>query len=264
MKLKILKASATLSMVIASSTNILADSNVTTEELKDMSDPLAVYTRAGIGVTNRGINLKFGLEYKTDNANDNAMHVLEIKGIGGDVIGWDGDYVRSNSVDSLRYRNLSVNKTNGRGTQIDITYDRHRESGTLSYSLLQGLPKWNGFNFYPLLGVGLSYANNALQDDGSIHSGLSIPGAFAVVGMYGKYTVNDNIWLNYNPFWSTGLVGSDIFMDHGFEGHSSVLTHEATISYKLSPRSNIRYYANWSEYIDFNDGAHRIEYNYQF
>ena len=53
-------------------------------------------------------------------------------------------------------------------------------------------------------------------------------------------------------------------MDHGFEGESSVLTHEATVSYKLTPRSNVRYYGNWSENIDFTDGAHRIEYNYQF
>ena len=53
-------------------------------------------------------------------------------------------------------------------------------------------------------------------------------------------------------------------MGHGFEGYSSVLTHVATVSYKLSPRSNVRYYANCSQYIDFKDGAHSIEYNYQF
>ena len=253
-----------LPLTLLAFTAALMAENNETSELKDMSDPLAVYTRAGIGITNRGINLKFGLEYKTDDVNKNTMHVFEIKGIGGEAIGWDGDYIRSNSVDSLRYRNFAVDKTNGRGTQIDVTYNRHSEAGTLSYSLLQGLPKWKNFNLYPLAGVGLAYANNALQDDGSIQSGLSVPGALAVVGMYGKYTVNDKLWLNYNPFWTVGLVGSDLFMDHGFEGHSSVLTHEATVSYKLSPRSNVRYYANWSEYIDFEDGAHRIEYNYQF
>ena len=243
---------------------LIAEDNTTTEKLQDMSDPLAVYSRGGLGVTNQGFNIKIGLQYKSDDVNINNMHVFEFKGIGGDAVGWDGPYERSNSVDSLRYRNFSVDKTNGRGTQLDITYNRHSESGVASYSLLQGLPKWKNFNFYPLLGVGLSYANNAPQDDGSTQSGLSIPGALAVVGMYGKYTINDTIWLNYNPFWTVGLVGSDIFMDHGFEEHSSVLTHEATVSYKLSPRSNVRYYSNWSQYIDFKDGAHRIEYNYQF
>jgi hypothetical protein len=250
-------------MTLAFGTEIMAESN-TTEELKDMSDPLAVYTRGGVGITNRGLNIKIGIQYNTDDANVNVMNVFEIKGIGGEGIGWDGPYERSNSVDSLRYRNFSVDKTNGRGTQIDVTYDLHSESGVVSYSLLQGLPKWKNFNLYPLAGVGLAYANNALQDDGSIQSGLSVPGALAVVGMYGKYTVNDKIWLNYNPFWTVGLVGSDLFMDHGFEGHSSVLTHEATVSYKLTPRSNVRYYGNWSQYIDLKDGAHRIEYNYQF
>ena len=242
---------------------LLAENNET-KTLKDMSDPLAVYTRVGAGVTNRGLNIKVGLEYKSSDSDKSSMHVFEIKGIGGEAIGWDGDYVRSNSVDSVRYRNFSVSKSNGRGTQIDVTYDRHSESGVLSYSLLQGLPKWKNFNLYPLVGIGLAYANNALQDDGTIQSGFSVPGTLAVVGMYGKYTVNDTIWLNYNPFWTVGLVGSDVFMDHGFEGHSSVLTHEATVSYKLSPRSNVRYYGNWSQYIDFKDGAHRIEYNYQF
>ena len=182
-----------------------------------LSDPLAVYTRASAGVSNRGINLKFGIESKGGDSDKALMNVLEIKGIGGDAIGWDGDCIRSNSVDSLRYRYFSLNKKNGRDSQVDVTYDLHQESGAL-----------------------------------------------AVVGMYGKYTVNDKIWFNYNPFWTVGLVGSDIFMDHGFEGHSSVLTHEATVSYKLSPRSNVRYFANWSQYTNFKDGVHRIEYNYQF
>ena len=235
-----------------------------TPELKDMSDPLAVYTRAALGVTNRGINLKVGIESKGGDADKALMNVIEIKGVGGDAIGWDGDYIRSNSVDSLRYRYFSLNKKNGRGSQLDVTYEQHQESGVVSYSFLQGLPKWKNFSLYPLLGAGLAYANNALQDDGSTQSGLSIPGALAVVGMYGKYNVNDNIWLNYHPFWSVGLVGSDVFMDHGFEGHSSVLTHEASVSYKLSPRSNVRYFANWSQYSNFKDGTHRIEYNYQF
>jgi len=245
-------------------TAILIAENNDTKTLQDMSDPLAVYTRGGIGVTNRGVNIKIGVQYKSDDKNKNQMHVLEIKGIGGDVIGWDGPYERSNSVDSFRYRNFSVDKSNGRGTQIDLSYDLHSEAGALSYSLLQGLPKWQNFNLYPLVGIGLAYANNAPQDDGSIHSGISFPGVLAVVGMYGKYTVTDNIWINYNPFWTVGLLGSERFMDYGFEGHSSVLTHEVTLSYKLSARSNIRYYANWSQYINYKDGAHRIEYNYQF
>lgn len=235
-----------------------------TSDLKDMSDPLAVYTRAAVGVTNRGINIKIGIESKGGDADKALMNVLEIKGVGGDAIGWDGDYIRSNSVDSLRYRYFSLNKKNGRGSQLDVTYDRHQESGVVSYSFLQGLPKWKNFSLYPLAGAGLAYANNALQDDGSTQSGLSVPGALAVVGMYGKYTVNETIWLNYNPFWSVGLVGSDIFMDDGFEGHSSVLTHEVSVSYKLSSRSNVRYFANWSQYTNFKDGGHRIEYNYQF
>ena len=252
-----------LVILLTFSTSLIAQNNET-EVLEDMSDPLAVYTRAGLGVSNRGINIKMGLEYKSDDVNKQNMHILEIKGIGGEAIGWDGGYERSNSIDSVRYRNVSLNKIDKRGTQIDITYDSHSESGIVSYSILQGLPKWWNFNLYPLAGLGLAYANNALQDDGTTQSGFSIPGVLAVVGLYGKYTLTDNIWINYNPFWTVGLAGSDNFKEQGIEGHSSVLTHEAALSYKLNPRSNIRYFANWSEYTSYSDGMHRIEYNYQF
>ncbi|RLA72361.1 MAG: hypothetical protein DRG78_23955, partial [Epsilonproteobacteria bacterium] len=84
-------------------TSLIAENNET-EVLEDMSDPLAVYTRGGLGISNRGINIKMGLEYKSGDANKQNMHVLEIKGIGGEAIGWDGGYARSNSIDSLRYR----------------------------------------------------------------------------------------------------------------------------------------------------------------
>ena len=245
------------------STSLMAENNET-EVLEDMSDPLAVYTRGGLGVTNRGLNIKMGLEYKSNDINKQNMHILEIKGFGGEAIGWDGAYERSNSVDSLRYRHVSLDKTDKRGTQIDITYDFHSESGVISYSLLQGLPKWWDFNLYPLAGLGVAYANNALQDDGRTNSGFSVPGVLAVVGLYGRYMVTDNIWINYNPFWTVGLTGSDLFMDQGIEGHSSVVTHEAALSYKLSQRSNIRYFGNWSQYTYFRDGVHRLEYNYQF
>ena len=33
------------------------------EELQDMSDPLAVYTQAGLGYTDKGLNLKVGKAY---------------------------------------------------------------------------------------------------------------------------------------------------------------------------------------------------------
>jgi hypothetical protein len=82
--------------------------------------------------------------------------------------------------------------------------------------------------------------------------------------MYGKYAINDQIWINYNPVWSTGLSGSDLYMDHGFAGHDSVLAHEFALSYQINPRMNVRYFANWTEYVDFADGDHRLEVNYQF
>lgn len=240
-----------------------ADNN-TSKEVQDMSDPLAVYTQAGIGVSNKGINVKIGQSYDTGNPITMGMNVIEIKGIVGETLGWDDDTVTSNSVDSVRFRNFSVDITNGRGTQLDIDYNLHSEAGTVSYSFLQALPAFGKLNIYPLAGLGFAFANNALQDDGTVASGYSFPGTLAVVGMYTKYAVSDKIWVNYNPIWSTGLSGSNLFMDHGFGGDSSVLTHEFALSYQINPRMNLRYFANWTEYVDFSDGDHRLEFNYQF
>ena len=250
-------------LAVLLSTSVLAEDATSPDDgLADMSDPLAVFTMAGFGVTNRGINIKLAKSYDTGNENKLGMNLLEIKGIYSDALGWESD--AEDSVDSIRVRNLTVNPNTGLGAQIDMSYALDSEAGSLSYSMLQALPQMGRFNLYPLAGVGITFANNALQDDGTIASGYSFPGTFATVGMYGKFTITDNVWLNYNPIWNSTLSGSDLFTDHGFEGHSSVLMHEAIVSYQLDPRSNIRYFANWSEHTDISNGDHRIEYNYQF
>lgn len=251
--------------VLAISIPVMADSNSTKpDDIQDMSDPLAVFTQAGFGFTNKGINLKAAQAYDTGDSNTLGMNALEVKGIGGDIFGWDGDSATSNAVDSLRFRNFGVNLTNGRGAQVDISYDLNTEAGSMSYSILQALPAISIFTLYPLAGVGAVFANNAPQDDGTIASGFSVPGVFSVIGMYTKITVTEKIWMNYNPMWSVSLAGSDNFKDYGFEGDSSVLAHEFVLSYQVNARSNVRYFANWTENTDVIDGDHRIEYNYQF
>ena len=61
----------------------------TTDDLQDMSDPLAVYTQVGAGITDKGLNLKMGQTRDTGNDDTMAMAVLEVKGIMGDTLGWD-------------------------------------------------------------------------------------------------------------------------------------------------------------------------------
>ena len=249
---------------------LLADNNATTEEVQDMSDPLAVYTQAGLGITDRGLNIKLGQAYDTGDPKTMGMNIIEIKGILGESLGGrdyeDAGYEAVlNPVEKLRFRNFSVNLENGRGTQIDINYNLHNETGDMSYSLMQALPPFAGFNLYPLAGLGVTFANDALQSDGSTREGYSIPGTFALVGMYGKYTVTDQIWINYNPIWLTTLSGSDLYKDHAYgPDNSSILLHEAAISYQITPVMNVRYFANWNQYNNFTDGEHRIELNYQF
>ncbi len=235
-------------------------------EVQDMSDPLAVYTQAGMGITDKGINLKFGQTYDPKKPGVMAMNVVEIKGIGGELLGFrdneDPLYGSvDDSIDSFRLRNFQANMSTGQGKQLDVNYNVDKDSLDASYSFLQALPKLGGFlNLFPLAGMGATVANNYSGDD----TGYEIPGTFALVGMYSKIALTDSIWINYNPMYMHTLTGSEKYKETYFAQENSILTHEFAISYQINPRSNIRYFANWNEKVDFVDGDHRIEYNYQF
>lgn len=252
------------------SVTALADDATTSEKaLQDMSDPLAVYTQVGVGTTNNGMNLKLGKSYDPGTPKTMAMNVVEVKGFFGETLGWDSTDSVDNAIDSIRFRNFKVDMTNGRGSQVDVNYyfDANQlaeQSGDISYSLIQALPKMGIFNFYPLAGVGASFGNNVTEDDGSVGSGYSVNGTFGLIGMYGKVTITDKLWLNYNPFWLTTFSGSNNYKDNAFgPGNNSLLTHELAVNYQITDRLNVRYFANWNENTSFNDGAHRIEVNYQ-
>ncbi|MHC5784134.1 hypothetical protein [Aliivibrio fischeri] len=233
------------------------------ETTQDMSDPLAVYTQAGFGITDKGINLKVGQTYDTGNADTAAMNIIELKGIGGELLNLRNldDYPSvDDSIDSFRFRNFSANMKNGSGHQIDMSYDVETETLSSSYSIIQALPKMGIFSFFPLAGAGVT-----IQNDQTGVNGYSISGTFALVGMYAKAQLTDKIWINYNPMYMSALSGSDNYKESAYgNGNSDILTHEFAISYQINPRSNIRYFANWNEYTDISKGDHRIEYNYQF
>lgn len=214
-----------------------------------MSDPLAVYNRAGAGITNNGINLKFGLEYATPDDNNQAMHVLELKGIGGELLGWSDHDKRDDSIDSVRYRNFQLSKKDNRGTQLDIDWNFDSDTGSASYSFLQGTPKLGAFQFFPLAGVGVMVSDE--KEDG-----IGIPGGFAMVGIYAKATLSERVWLNYSPMYKVGVGGQLTDWNQ--------LEHEFSASYKINQRQNLRFYANWDSDTRFEDGDFRIEINHQF
>ena len=255
--LKMTKLLSVLALSSVTFAAVASDSDTT----QDMSDPLAVYTQVGMGYTDRGLNLKLGQTFDTGNDNTMGMNVFELKGFMGETFSWDDE--ANNSVDSFRFRRFGADLTNGRGSQIDANYDLATESGTLSYSVIQTIPKIGPIQLYPLAGVGASIGNNVVGDDGDVISGYSVPGTFAVIGTYGKLDITDKIWLNYNPMWMSTLSGSDNFKNQGMAGKSDLLAHEFAASYQINPRLNVRYFANWTEHDNFMDGEHRLEVNYQ-
>ncbi|CAM3052870.1 hypothetical protein VIDI103191_14990 [Vibrio diazotrophicus] len=58
-------------------------------EVQDMSDPLAVFTQGGVGITDKGLNLKVGQTYDSGKENVAAMNVFELKGIGDEMLGFE-------------------------------------------------------------------------------------------------------------------------------------------------------------------------------
>lgn len=239
-------------------------------ELQDMSDPLAVYTQAGLGTTNKGLNLKIGKSYDPGVPKTMAMNLVELKGFFGDALGWDYSDQKDNEIDSFRFRNFKVEMTKGRGSQLDINYNFQKSifgerTGDISYSLIQALPKMSVFNLYPLAGFGVNYGKNVIQDDGSINSGFSVYGLNVLVGLYGKITITEKLWLNYNPFWLLAVSGSDLYENNAYgDGEDNILLHEFITSYQFTQRFNLRYFANWNNNVDILKGDHRLEFNYQF
>ncbi|WP_295890589.1 hypothetical protein [uncultured Vibrio sp.] len=256
-------------LIIGAMTSISPFANASEEQPADMSDPMAVYNQLGGGITDRGLNVKYGQAYDTGSDVTMGMNVVEIKGIAGNSLGWSDTVEPDDSIDSFRFRNFNVDLLNGQGKQFDINYDVERESIDASYSLMQALPKMGGINLYPLVGLGVNIQNNAIEtiNNGQpvVDSGYSLPGVFGLVGMYGKWALTDQIWLNYNPMFLSTLGGSDFYKNNAYGvDNGNMLAHEVIASYQVNPRLNFRYFANFNDEVSFKDGEHRIEFNYQF
>ncbi|OEE70993.1 hypothetical protein A1OO_22500 [Enterovibrio norvegicus FF-33] len=229
------------------------------DALQDMSDPLAVYTQGGVGITDQGLNFKLGMAYDTGNPDTMAMNILELKGFAGDLLHLDGN----DSFDALRYRHFSLDTTTGRGSQLDVNWDFESDLGSASYSFMQALPAMGDLQLYPLAGAGLTVTDTAEirgteNPVGSV--GYAIPSTYMVVGTYAKYSINENIWLNYNPMYINTL-NSNHYMADLMDGWH----HEAAASYQLNPRQNVRLFANYSDSAGTSSSVEwRLEFNHQF
>ncbi|USD67247.1 hypothetical protein [Vibrio sp. SCSIO 43136] len=239
------------------------------QELADMSDPMAVFTSVGAGYTDKGLNLKYTQAFDSGNPTQMALRAIEVKGIGGDAIGWSED--ATDSVSELRFRDFRVDMANGRGGQVDLNWNIEAQQGTASYSLMQALPKIGPVQFFPLAGVGFAVGEE-LSLEGShgeaeLRDRIDMHGTFYIAGMYAKLEITDKIWLNYNPMYMGTMSGSDAFKNSYFLGDDTVLNHEFIASYQVNPRLNFRYFANWNNSDQksgsFDKGDHRIEFNYQ-
>ncbi len=82
-----MKSSKTiLCLGIATALTLSAHAIANDADVQDMSDPLAVYTQAGLGYTDKGLNLKIGQTYDTGSDTTMGMNVVEVKGFAGDAV----------------------------------------------------------------------------------------------------------------------------------------------------------------------------------
>ncbi|OEC42915.1 hypothetical protein A9G06_04790 [Aeromonas sp. DNP9] len=250
----------------------IAKSPDNSASLQDMSDPLAVYSQWGSGISDDGLNLKFGNQYDSGSQNKRAMNIIEAKGVMGEGLGWSDHQNRDNSLDSLRLRNFTINTESGLGTQLDIIYNFDEsylaeQNASVSYSLIKALPAWGPLQLYPLAGIGANISMNQYIDSNrkQIDAGYTIPGTFYLVGMYSKLTLNEKWWLNYNPMFASTLSGSEFYKENAFgDGESAALYHEVALSYQYSGRLNFRTFINWNNIAGIEEAAYRLEFNYQF
>ncbi|WP_232314439.1 hypothetical protein [Grimontia marina] len=228
-------------------------------DLQDMSDPLAVYTQAGVGVTNNGLNFKMGMTYDTGIDTTMGMSIIELKGLLGDFLHLGGD----DSFDSVRFRNFGLDTQTGWGSQIDISWDFDNSLGSASYSKIRALPAMGALQLYPLAGAGLTVSDTAeIRGNelpiGSV--GYAIPSSYLVVGSYSKLTLTDDIWLNYNPMY-VNTLNDNSYMKGVMDGWH----HEVAASYQINPRQNVRLFGNFSDSdIAGSTRDWRLEFNHQF
>lgn len=238
--------------------SVVADDSLT--DVQDMSDPLAVYTQAGVGVTNNGLNFKLGMTYDTGDPTTLGMNIIELKGLAGDFLHLGGN----DSFDSVRYRNFGLDTQTGWGSQIDVFWDFDQGLGSASYSKIRALPAMGALQLYPLAGVGLTlsdtvrFMDNVEGNYGSV--GYAIPSTFVVAGTYSKLTVTDELWLNYNPMYINTLNDN-----HRMKGMMDGWHHEVAASYQINPRQNVRLFGNFSDSdIAGSTRDWRMEFNHQF
>ncbi|MGL5727874.1 MAG: hypothetical protein ACRCYD_08490, partial [Plesiomonas sp.] len=103
-----------LSLLMLSAHSVIAEeksphlaTTTSQQNTQDMSDPLAVYSQLGLGISDDGVNVKFGYQYNSGQPQTRAMNIIELKGILGDSLGWSDRAYRDNSIDSARLRNFS-------------------------------------------------------------------------------------------------------------------------------------------------------------
>lgn len=228
-------------------------------DVQDMSDPLAVYTQAGVGMTNNGLNFKLGMTYDTGDPTTLGMNIIELKGLAGDFLHLGGN----DSLDSVRFRNFGLDTQTDWGSQIDVSWDFDQGLGSASYSKIRALPAMGALQLYPLAGVGLTVTDTAEIRGTEIpvgSVGYAIPSSYLVVGSYAKLTITEDIWLNYNPMY-VNTLNDNSYMKGIMDGWH----HEVTASYQINPRQNVRLYGNFSDSdIAGSTRDWRLEFNHQF
>ncbi len=102
-------------------------------EIQDISRPVSrLYTR-WLRLHRQGLNLKVGQTYDTVKQPWAWMFLKSKVSLVKLLV---GTISADDSIDSIRFRNF-IRLTNGRGTQVDMSWDFDSNQGSASYSFIQ-------------------------------------------------------------------------------------------------------------------------------
>ncbi len=184
----------------------------------DMSDPMAIYTNAGLSFGTGGIDMKLGLQIPSDGGFSN-MIILEGKGAfrkgeSEEFASYRGRYFAGQQEGSLRFA-------------VDVNYNAEADVALYNTGVFYTQPISSNLTIYPGMMVGKA------TNGGTVAPGTEESTTIMTAMFYSRYTLSDKTWLTVNP---TYTHYREEFGDVGRNNFSM----EMGIGYQLNKKTNVR------------------------
>lgn len=171
---------------LASFSSVAAGKLDKQDYIADFSDPMAIYSNAGVGISDDGVDI--------------------YAGIGGYLAGSFKHKLQFEAKDDLEYYEvnyLAVDTSSDTGFLLDTTWDRDyafgKDSQDTSFGVIKKLPLMNDrLNLYPKLKLGFLWGDE-IKSTTYIH-----------IDMATRFTITPGLWVGVTPGYTYGMKGIDL------------------------------------------------------